>query len=333
MNSKKQTALKLFIVVIGILFSASSYANNSNEPPAGYKPQKGSATPFQVIVADNGKSDILLIQTAIPWNSNADTTVLDNLGYSYEIIDITEVETTNINDYQVVLIVNDQVQAFYDNYATNYQKFENYVKDGGVLVFFACDHGWAGGNNYTNLPGNVVVGDRINSTNIIAHYAHPIVTQELTGGNNPPLTNDDMNGTYCSHNYFDEATLPVGANTVFRTDDTDQYPTFVVYPLGNGKVIASGLTWEYTYDRYAVPGTQYGFGRVLPDVFKYAFALAGGHKISGINIDIYPEDNWLTKRPTLYKAKGDLIDIVANITNNTNPNEEQNDIDLTLSSV
>ncbi len=246
------------------------------------------------------------------------------------MVDMTDVPSIDINDYQVILIVNDQVQSFYDNYANNYNKFESYVQNGGTLVFFACDHGWADGDNYTDLPGGVEVGDRIILTNIIANTSHHIVTQELTNHPDAPLTNSDMDSFYSSHNYFIESTLPAGADILFRTDDADQFPTLVVYNLGAGTVIASGLTWEYTYDRYVGPSQQFGFGRALPDVFKYAFSIAGGHKTSGVNVDIYPEDYWLAQRQEVYKAKEDLLDIVACITNNTNPNTEQPDVSLTL---
>jgi hypothetical protein len=186
----------------------------------------------------------------------------------------------------------------------------------------------ARGNNYTDLPGGIKVGDRYNSRNIIVDNSHPIITQELTNNPNGPLTNSDMDGTYTSHNFFIETTLPNGSDIILRTDDADQYPTLVIYPLGNGSVIASGLTWEYTYDRYSGPNQRYGFGRALPDVFKYAFALASGHQRTGINLtNIYPEDCWeVSARPIVYKHPGDLVDIVAVITNTTG--EQQQGVNL-----
>src|SRR5262245_58622731 len=77
-----------------------------------------------------GAQDILLIQTNDPWerSSNyiganwydgvtADTKVLDSLGYSYRIATWNDISAGNVNifSYPVILIVNDQVQAFYDD--------------------------------------------------------------------------------------------------------------------------------------------------------------------------------------------------------------------------
>ncbi|MCK5609558.1 hypothetical protein KAR91_47225, partial [Candidatus Pacearchaeota archaeon] len=329
MGCRRKLFSLFLLVLFSLAFTGSVFGDNSSQPPLGYDPVKGSITGFE-IMSDLGDADILLIETALPWDSNANTEVLNSLGYTYNKITMAEVSSTNIDGYQVVMIVNDQVQLFYDQYAQNYDKFERYVESGGTLLFFACDHGWANGDNYTDLPGGVEVGDRYNNTNIITNDSHYIITQVLTNHPDSPLTNADMDGTLCSHNYFVESTLPQGSDIIFRTDDSDQHPTFVAYPLGSGHVIASGLTWEYTYGKYPGPSQQYGFGRALPDVFKYTFSISGQHKISGLNVDIYPEDYWSAKREEVYKHKEDLIDLVACISNNITPEQEQSGVDLAL---
>ena len=350
-ETRKMKILKSFnlsrvVIIVGLIFSMFFCLYNlalalddysSAEPPPLYEQSFSELTEFQMkALQDTTESsgDILLIRSALPWNSNADTVVLDQLSYTYDITDMSNIPNISLDNYQVILIVNDQNQAFYDYYAANYNSFENFVQNGGVLVFFAADMGWAIGNNYTDLPGGIEVGDRYNRRNIIVDNSHPIITQELTNNPNGPLTNSDMDGTYTSHNFFIETTLPNGSDIILRTDDADQYPTLVIYPLGNGSVIASGLTWEYTYDRYSGPNQRYGFGRALPDVFKYAFILAGSHQRTGINLmNIYPEDNWEVsarptrpRRPRVYKHPGDLVDIVAVITNTTG--EQQQGVNL-----
>ena len=322
--------LKLMTSILGLLLimaAIPAFGDNSATRPEGVSTFR---TPIpNSVMREGAVPDILLIQTAIPWNSNANTIVLDQLGYTYKAIDMTEVPSTNIGDYQVVLIVNDQNQAFYDNYANNYQAFVDYVQAGGVLVFFACDKGWANGDNHTDLPGGIKVGDEYQNFNVIVDSTHPIITQELTANANRPLTNADLNSTYCSHNYFMENSLPDGARIILR-DSNHNYPTLVEYRLDNGRVIASGLTWEYTYDRYTGPGVRFGFGRALPDVFKYAFSVATGGQTpkDKITLGIYPEDNWTAQnRPSVYKHPGDLVDIVGFV---VNPSNTDHTIDLTF---
>ena len=175
-------------------------------------------------------ADVLLIQSASPWNSTANTRVLNDLGYSFDSVNMNQIPSTDLDSYQVILIVNDQNQQFYNYYAQMYDYFENYVESGGVLVFFACDHGWAGGNNYTNLPGQVGVGDGYSSYNLVADTTHHIVTQELFSEyTEPAITNSDLNGNYCSHNYF--TNLPNDADIIFTTNDNNRYPTLAVYKV------------------------------------------------------------------------------------------------------
>ena len=321
----KKSLLLAFTLLCIFILGFDAYAENSAQSPEGYRLKKPKKTRLSIL-SEDGTPDVLLIQTALPWESNADTTVLNDLGYSYREIDMNDLATTNIGDYQVVLIVNDQVQSFYDSYAENYDVFDKYVTNGGTLVFFACDHGWAGGDNYTDLPGHVEVGDSYDFTNSIANSNHPIITQEFTHHVDAPIIVSDMQGTACSHNYFVEATLPDNADIIIR--DINDYPSLVHYKLGNGNVIASGITWEYTYYKYERKGEKYGFGRALPDVFKFAFTLSGGHKVSGMSLHIFPEDNFLTKRPRMYKAKGDLIDVIVSVDNDTG--EKQTGVSLRL---
>ena len=122
------------------------------------------------------------------------------------------------------------------------EAMENFAKAGGVVIYGACDHGWAGGNISYSLPGGVTKGNYYSYRNYIANNSHPVVTGVLTDGK--AITNEILYSTYSSHTYFNKATLPEGANVILN--DANGKATLVEYPLGNGYIIASGLTWEYT---------------------------------------------------------------------------------------
>ena len=87
-------------------------------------------------------ADILLIQTNDPWERSdlyvganwydgvtSDTEVLDSLNYTYNIANWDDISggLIDIYDYPVILIVNDQIQDFYDDYAIHVADFENWV--------------------------------------------------------------------------------------------------------------------------------------------------------------------------------------------------------------
>jgi hypothetical protein len=276
----------------------SQYENNSAVAPVGYIPSQ--QTPESNILA-SGNADILLIQTALPWNSNANTEVLTSLGYSYDIVDMSNLGTVNLFSYPVILIVNDQNQAFYDEYANQVAEFEAYVTSGGVLLFFAASNGWAGGTLNANLPGGVeVITPHYENYNYIADDSHPIVTAILSDG--IPLQNSDLYSTYCSHGYFDSL-LP-GTNVIF--EDIHGHPTLIEYALGNGKVIASTNTWEYTWSYRP----QYFAQKALDDVFLYAFS-GGGTIIGDVHVDLRVEDAPDSVR--VRKSGGSYVDVVARV--------------------
>jgi hypothetical protein len=285
----------------------SQHENNSAVAPAGYTPSQ--QTPESNILA-SGNTDVLLIQTALPWNSNANTEVLTSLGYSYDIVDMSNLGTVNLFSYPVILIVNDQNQAFYDEYANQVSDFETYVESGGVLVFFAAGAGWAGGQLNAPLPGGVSWEFGYDPTNHIVDDGHPIVTGLLSGGNDEwggPLTDADLVGNYCSHGYF--TNLPADAHVILANDLWGE-PTLVEYSLGNGKVIASTLTWEAYWAWY--PGLGGSFAKkALDDVFLYAFSGGGTIIIGDVQVDLRVEDAPDSVR--VKKSGGSYVDVVARV--------------------
>ena len=244
---------------------------SSNSAPEGYVPQISEPQRLSVdAAAGGGSSDILLVQTALPWNSDANTQVLSALGYAYDIVDMSNISQVDLFRYPVILIVNDQVQAFYDQYAAQVAAFENYVENGGTLVFFASSDGWAEGTLQANLPGGVsITTPWYEYNNFISNANHPIVSGQLSEG--VSLVDSDLYSTYCSHGYF--SNLPDNADVVLR--ESHGYPTLIDYKLGSGRVIASTLTWEHNWKYY------YAFAqKSLDDVFLYAFS--SGSVVDGI---------------------------------------------------
>lgn len=280
-------------------------------------------------------ADILLIQTNDPWEREdhyvgdnwydgitSDTEVLDSLGYTYNIADWNDISSglVDIYQYPVILIVNDQIQEFYDSYATHVTEFEEWVASGHTLVFFAAGFGWAGGALNAPLPGGVIAMNASDyaSYNVITDLNHPIVTNELS--QMIPLVNEDLYSNYCSHGYF--TNLVSGTNVVFRESVLEgNFPTMIDYSYGSGRVIASTLTWEHNWSYYTTEDAIYGiFARKsLDDVFLYAFsygvAPVAGPSISlaiedappGVIVNVVPGD-------TDGAASSSTVEIVSNIT-------------------
>jgi hypothetical protein len=223
-------------------------------------------TLFAVGVASAATNNVLLVQDTNPWGSTANFDVLDSLGYNYTVSNMEDISDTNLANYKLVILANSQSSNFYDGYADNQTKFESYVKNGGVLLFGTCDQ--SGTQFYANAPGGVDHFFAPEYNNYIVDYSNPVVTGELTGG--VELTDADLVGSWCNHDVFDESTLPDGAMIILRGSSSDD-PTLVMYKYGKGKVVGSGLTWEWAYGQ-----SEYPFANIaMDDLFAYAMSLGG----------------------------------------------------------
>lgn len=220
--------------------------------------------------ANNGKK-VLLIQDNIPWKSEANTKVLSSIGVDYQKVTTDQFLEVNLEDYALVIFANDQAFSTYNNYLQFKEYMELYASLGGVIIFGASDAGWAEGSLTGALPGNVEKIHDYANYNYVSDMKHPIITAELSDGNGADVEGKNTlmwTSNYCSHSEFKESTLPAGSNILVRSTKTDN-PTLVEYPLGNGRVIASGLTWEHSYEyknNYA--------GAIMDDLFLYALRVS-----------------------------------------------------------
>lgn len=217
---------------------------------------------------------VLLVQDRIPWSSNDNVTLLNRLlsrGYinGWDMVTSAQLDAALLSSYGVVMIANDQNTSFYNNLAEFSDAFNAYVVSGGVLIYGACDNGWAGGDLTHALPGGVEKGDLLSRYNYIVDANHAIVAGYLTDGK--ALTNTLLYGNYCSHVFFDA--LPAGSNVILQNASGN--PTLAEYSLGEGHVIVSGLTWEFYYNRnsYAGPSATYS-KNVFDDLVVYAVSLS-----------------------------------------------------------
>jgi hypothetical protein len=221
-----------------------------------------------------GRASIVKIfRDQLPWDSRAlDSTLYEqgltqghglNQFYVYYSDMMATVELHPGMD--LVIISNDQPQTFYDNYALNQDRFEEFVRQGGTLLWCACDLGWNYGSMTEaglSLPGPIGVVYSLGQTNIVANSEY----QLLLG------LEDTLSGNYASQEYFQD--LPYGALTYLT--DTDGHPTLAGYGLGNGWVLVSGQPLEYNYDRRDV----YNIGDLLPRLLRFLLGIAEGGTFS-----------------------------------------------------
>ncbi len=222
---------------------------------------------FEICDREN-KTDVLLIESTLPWNSNANSIVLNQIGVNYKKIAISQVSEIDFLDYRLIIVANDQSNSTYRVLGQLRPQIESFVRNGGTLLYGVCDNGWGGnGTSDAVIPGDIQI-DPVNyqNNNYIVDETHPIITGELSDG--VPLTNADLISNYASHRNFTYTSLPEDTNVIL-TAQNNQSPTLVEYKVGKGVVVASGLTWEHNYNK-----NNHDFGRkALDDLFLYAYSI------------------------------------------------------------
>ena len=244
--------------------------------------------------AGGGAADhIKIFRDGLPWESTAMDTMLQREGFTpgtgvnqYEILPSSNFATVGLEvGKDLVIIVNDQNQNFYNNYAASQAKFDNFVYMGGTIFWEACDRGWAEGSILDagiTFPGGVSV----DSTYIYDNYNllyNP--NYELVQG-----LPDTLYGTYSSHETF--CNYPQGTQ-IFTVNKDEGKPTLILYHYGVGWVIITGQPLEYCYDRLPEQTTGY----LLPRVVRF---FLGKPPVAGK--EYYPEKIGLSKR----KSSGNM---------------------------
>ena len=304
MKKKSKKIISLLLVACMFLISIQAYAsdlseqntdiNNINDGsntsirPENYieRVDEGNLNIQTTLRAENA-SEVLLIQSKYPWNSSADEIVLNQLNIQYKKETVDSAVSEDFSNYKLIIVANDQTDDFYRTLSTIRTKLELFVMNGGTLLYGICDAGWGAGYSDLLIPGDIELGPvTYKYNNYIIDESHPIVTGILS--DNIALKNSDLYNNYASHRYFKVSSLPYDTNIILNAGAEDM-PTLVEYPIGNGIVIASALTWEHSYDNG-------GFGRkALDDLILYAYGVsvivdAGNNK----NLGYYDLVNGLT---------------------------------------
>jgi len=179
-----------------------------------------------------------------PWGLNVFKDPLYGLGFTYgpdsgqwEYASINVMGIKPLNPYHdLVIIINDQDQRFYDSLAANHSYFYNFVNSGGKMIWEAADLGMNKGSMVgagVKFPSGIIYGNAFHKYNKIPNPSLPLVS-----GLKSPLY-----GTSASHISF--GNLP--AESIIYCTDPDGKPTLFEFLLGHGKILVTGQPWEFAW--------------------------------------------------------------------------------------
>jgi hypothetical protein len=227
----KITNQSTYIFTAFALDDALGYATDSVQ--ATVNANQITTVPETLWLRPAAEDVIIFADDPTPWDSEALQDMLNGLGVSYNIYASESMSSIPLPLNKTVWIINDQPQGYYDAYKANQSRFDEFVQQGGTLLFEACDMGWKRGSINragATLPGGVVNQLNYDNYNTNVNPSHPMMA-------GVPV---DLVGDYASHNYF--TNLPAVSTILCR--DSSGNPTLVEYKYGQGRVVATGQPLE-----------------------------------------------------------------------------------------
>jgi len=269
--TKILTSLLVIATILGVGFTVSDAAALSS---------RGTDAPVTAAVASppepcTASDTDLLIQDVVPWfgaipgaqdPQGAFVNELKAQNKAWCSINSASIGTTDLSQFDVIIIASDQDQTFYDNLFPGgiiHSKIDSWVLAGGVLSASMADCGHnAGGwtsitcesdatSSYTFI-GGVKHTNSFSSDENIVTPTHPLIADALAcpSGNCAVQTDtgfhNDIDGWgFSDHGFF--TSLPGGAIVILA--DPAGNPVAVEYAHGSGTVIANMNTdaWRYYF--------------------------------------------------------------------------------------
>ena len=233
-------------------------------PPGGdpnVDTQQSTSTDPAPTQSGNASDDpqILIIQDTSAWGVFMDDVLQDNFGLAATVINSGDLATTNFSPFDLIITVSDESSTYYGALSSEVAKFEAFVEAGGIVQYQAATQG-----SSLDIAGGVLaLFGNLENINRVLLPSHPLaqglpINLDGNAANHATLTN-----------------LPVGTSVVTETASTN-LPTTVVYELGLGSVIATGMTWEFLYSR------NFNSGPMLLNAISYSLSLIGPSWISPV---------------------------------------------------
>jgi hypothetical protein len=190
--------------------------------------------------------------------------VLCELGYRYHVVTTVGFAFYNLKAHgtKVIVVASDQWTSSYRRLYWLRAKIADFVYAGGVLVAHACDLGWHGGrwHSYPWIPGLLGHVTSFNQLLSQVQPLHPVMAR---------ITDPELDyWSYSTHGYFTNLSS-AACIIVGITGNPTNRPTYIEYPWGRGRVLATMQPMEWRGGAH-----QQARWLMLQDEMKYARSIA-----------------------------------------------------------
>ena len=198
---------------------------------------------------------ILILRNIPSWKRTPDfEDACRSLKLAHDVKPSSEMKSARLSDYRVVVIPGAQWQTgYYTDFARSQSRFDEYVRDGGVLLLELNGAEREG----ITLPGGATMIPHEGFDNLVLMTEHPAVA--------PLARKPHIYANLASHGYLNkvpgDALVLVTVSNGSRAADKEK-PTYVEYAHGRGRVIAA---CQCFHDR-----DKSGRGPLMPAALTYA---------------------------------------------------------------
>ncbi|MFQ5607760.1 MAG: choice-of-anchor D domain-containing protein, partial [Candidatus Zixiibacteriota bacterium] len=208
----------------------------------------------QIVTPSAGSPDssILVIQDFSSWGVFMSSFIQSTFGLTPTVINSTQITSTDFSPFDLVITTGSQSTSYYTRISSSVGKFEDFVAAGGVVQYQAATQG----PDVLIVDSARVINSNREDFNRVLLPTHPIVAGLPT----------ILEGNFANHGIL--ADLPVAASVITETSNGNS-PTTVEYGFGLGTVVATGMTWEFLFDR------GFNSGPMLVNALAYSLSLAG----------------------------------------------------------
>lgn len=203
-------------------------------------------------------NNILIFRDNLAWSCDVNVPLLEGMGATVSTAPSSQMTSIDLEQFDVIIFESQQSRAFYTNYNASSARFDQFLRNGGIMSFHTATFSTDRIPELT-LPGGMrtLVSETLDSNNMVNDSTHPLVQ------GSPAV----MTGSYASHEAF--SNLPSGARVIVA--NSQGQPTTVEYNVGQGLLLATGMTWEWGY----YFGNSCG-NPILPNAYAFILSLSTG---------------------------------------------------------
>jgi len=234
------------VIAIGILLLATAALAETSEWD-GQRPVPSIPYSFTPNGTDN-PTNVAIFRDQMPWGGSTDDDILMANAIAFTVFGSGDIGSVDLAPFDKIIISNQQPLTFNNTVSTNKAWFDGFVDAGGILLLGLAHYEMDLPVGLTMPGGYNLAGFATNNIVTIVDSDHEVFTIPNL------VSEEEMQGwSFSSHG---DLNTPLGSMALVMNAEFSSGPALAQVPLGNGWIIATTLTYQWS-------GASYNFAENL----------------------------------------------------------------------